>query len=418
MKKNILSVFLTLASTMLFAQVSIPARKPKADSKQATPSARRSTGGGASSSFSSKPALKKNVMLVSDSACNVLLKGTKEYTFMLPNAAQMQVFVDEGKYLLMAIPQNKNLLDYQNSVRVSTTDLEIVSIKFNRKPVESANYNQVLAGGNATIIKKEARYKDSYIEEISNNMVFVEGGTFIMGDEFNKNKNEPSHTVKLNSFYVGKFEVTHRQFAYFMTKTGYVTEAQQNDGAIVIDGSKRKEVNFGYDAAGKVRSAENTNDPVLYVSWNDALAFCNWLSKETNRSFRLPTEAEWEYAARGGIKTQSLNFAGIGKPEEVAWFKANSGNQTHAVGKKKSNELDLFDMSGNAWEWCADWYSEKYYKNSPNESPMGPTDGRQRVIRGGSWQSDLAQIRSVYRSGATPHEGFYSIGLRIVTTNP
>ncbi len=389
-------------------------KKPKTENRPSSTTSQRPYNP-ASSSFSSKPALKKNVMLVSDSACTVVLKGTKEYTFTLPKASQEQVLVDEGKYLLTATPKSKNLLDYQNSTRVSATDLEIVTIKFNKKPIE----NNTQSGSNTAItpIKKEPRYKDNYIEEISNNMIFVEGGTFTMGDEFNKSKNEPAHAVKLNSFYVSKFEVTHRQFAYFITKTGHITEAQRN-GAWVIDGSKRKEINFGYDATGKLRSAENTNDPVLYVSWNDAIAFCNWLSKETNRSFRLPTEAEWEYAARGGIKSQALNFAGIGKPEEVAWFKSNAGSQTHPVGKRNANELGLYDMSGNAWEWCADWFDEKYYKNSSTENPTGPVEGKKRVIRGGCWQSDSAQIRSVFRTGARPNEGFYVIGFRIVTTNP
>jgi formylglycine-generating enzyme required for sulfatase activity len=249
-------------------------------------------------------------------------------------------------------------------------------------------------------------------------MVLVEGGTFQMGDAFNTNKNEPAHSVKLNSFYISKFEITHRQFAYFVAKTGYITDAQKNGGAYVAEAGKRSEINFTYDAKSKVRTDENTNEPVIYISWNDADAFCKWLSQQTNRIFRLPTEAEWEYAARGGKQSQALTFAGVGRPEEVAWFSANSGQQTHPVGQRKPNELGLHDMSGNVWEWCSDWFDEKYYRRSLEESPTGPEKGKQRVVRGGCWRSDPNQIRTVFRSSATPTEGFYSIGFRIVTNNP
>ena len=414
MRKILLLIGFFLFQVDLCAQFILTPSKPKKVKTTAT-----NTGGVYRSPVASAPKKKKidnNILFSVDSACTVTLEGVTKYTFKLGKNTNQKVMVEEGEYLIEAIPNNTNFQTYKNTLRASD-QLKPFPITFRLKSQEVMQGNGGVSGG-VTPIKKEPRYKDNMIEEISNNMIFVEGGSFMMGDEFNKNKNEPAHGVKLNSFYVHKFEITHRQFSYFMAKTGYTTEAQLKDGAWLITGTKRKEINFSYDAVGKVRTDVTTNDPVLYVSWNDALAFCAWLSKETNRTFRLPTEAEWEYAARGGKKSQALNFAGIGRPDEVAWFNSNSGNQTHPVGKRNANELGIHDMSGNAWEWCADWFEEKYYKNSPSESPTGPSEGKKRVIRGGSWQSDLAQIRSISRSSATPSEGFYSIGFRIVTTNP
>lgn len=392
-----------------------PAKPKKAPSKTTSAPVRRpSSGSSSSTSRNEKPKLEFNLLLVVDSACTVTLTGLNKYSFELPDGAKVPKSVSEGEYYIEAIPKSSLLLPYKNTMRVSDDNQKVQQITFNRKPVEKNN----TVASNLTPIKKEPRYKDTFVEELCNNLVLVEGGSFQMGDPFNPTKNEPAHSVKLNSFYISKYEITHRQFLYFLTKTGYITDAQKNDGAFVAEGGKRKEVNFGYDAAGKVRNEETTNDPVLFVSWNDAQEFCKWLSKETNRTFRLPTEAEWEYAARGGKQSQGMTFAGLGKPEEVAWFAVNSGSETHQVGRLKPNELGLYDMSGNAWEWCEDWYGEKYYRESPEEDPKGPTTGKQKVIRGGCWRSDAKQIRSVYRTSATPTEGFYSIGFRIATNNP
>ena len=408
-----LTLFLCYCLSTVHSQLVLtPAKPKKAPSKSTTAPIRRPSASSTSSTLrNEKPKIEFNLLLVADSACTVILTGLKKYTFELPDNAKVPKSVTEGEYYIEALPNNQDLSPYKNTMRVSDDNQKIQQINFNRKPIEKPI-------STITAIKKEPRYKDVFVEELCNNLVLIEGGSFQMGDPFNPTKNEPAHPVKLNSFYMGKYEITHRQFVYFLTKTGYITEAQKKDGAFVAEGGKRKEVNFGYDATGKIRNEENTNDPVLYVSWNDANEFCKWFSKETNRTFRLPTEAEWEYAARGGKQSQGMTFAGLGKPEEVAWFGANSGSETHPVGRLKPNELGLYDMSGNAWEWCEDWYGEKYYRESPEEDPKGPPTGKQKVIRGGGWRSDAKQIRSVFRTSATPNEGFYSIGFRIVTNNP
>jgi len=164
--------------------------------------------------------------------------------------------------------------------------------------------------------------------------------------------------------------------------------------------------------------------PVIEVTWYDAAAYCNWLSEKMGltpcyrgsgktiqcdfsaNGYRLPTEAEWEYAARGGAKSLGFAYAGSDNPDEVAWYAANSGGVMHPVGQKKPNELGLYDMSGNLYEWCWDWYSADYYAASPADDPKGPASppvvltprGPERVRRSGSWREDAQSIRVAFRS--------------------
>ena len=125
--------------------------------------------------------------------------------------------------------------------------------------------------------------------------------------------------------------------------------------------------------------------PVEYVSWYDCQEFIKKLNALTGQNFRLPTEAEWEYAARGGSKSQGYEYSGSNNLDDVAWYDSNSGDKTHDVATKKPNELGLFDMSGNVLEWCQDWYGRDYYSSSPSSNPTGPASGSYRVQRGGSW---------------------------------
>ena len=219
---------------------------------------------------------------------------------------------------------------------------------------------------------------------ISIDMVKVEAGTFMMGatsemkDPYSDKK--PVHQVTLtNDYYMGKYEVTQALWQAVM-------------------GSNPS--NFKGD-----------NLPVETVNWNDCQEFISKLNSLTGRKFRLPTEAEWEYAARGGKKSRGYQYSGSRKISDVAWYEGNSRSKTHPVGRKQANELGIYDMSGNVWEWCSDWYGS--YSSSSQTNPMGSDSGAKRVRRGGSWCHIARICRSSYRSGDAPDcRGLY-LGLRL-----
>lgn len=153
--------------------------------------------------------------------------------------------------------------------------------------------------------------------------------------------------------------------------------------------------------------------PVECVSWNDCQVFIQKLNALTGERFRLPTEAEWEFAARGGNESRGCCYAGSNDLDAVAWHDGNSAEKTHAVAQKQPNELGLYDMSGNVEEWCADWYGEDYYQTSPDVDPQGPDTGRLRVLRGGSWYGDAWDCRLSIRISPYPEFRFNFYGLRL-----
>ncbi len=213
------------------------------------------------------------------------------------------------------------------------------------------------------------------------NMVLVPGGQFNMGEKGS------NFTVELAAFLLGKYAVTFEEYDLFCDKT------------------KRKKP----DDAGWGRGRR----PVVNVTWQDAVDYCNWLSEETGAPFRLPTEAEWEYAARGGEKGAKDHFtnAGSNDVDEVGWYRENSGGKPHPVGGKPPNQLGLYDMSGNVWEWCADWYGD--YPSGPVSNPTGPAKGSYHVLRGGSWGSSAGRCRVASRYYLSPVIRFILYGFRV-----
>ncbi len=261
-------------------------------------------------------------------------------------------------------------------------------------------------------------------------MVEVEGGSFYMGQPdpniilYNdgqtilKSDNEqPVHEVSLDSFAIGKYPITLGDFRTFMEENeeNYQTDAEK-EGWIYFWNEQTREVekkeglNWQYNAKGELQT--NDRHPVIYVSWNDAKKYCEWLSKKTGKIVRLPTEAEWEYAAKGGRKSKNYKYAGSNELDEVAWYRANSKGQTQPVGQKKPNELGIYDMSGNVWEWCSDWYGA--YSASAQTNPKGADLGSYRVYRGGSWGNDPENCRVANRSGNTPANRRNILGFRLV----
>ena len=223
------------------------------------------------------------------------------------------------------------------------------------------------------------------VNGVSFEMVYVEGSTFDMGatteqgsDAYSGEK--PVHSVTLSDYYIGKCEVTQELWETVM-------------------GSNPS--NF-----------KGAQKPVESVSWNDCQEFVSRLNSLTGKNFRLPTEAEWEYAARGGNKSLHYKYSGSDNIDEVAWYNNNSGRSTHAVGTKSPNELGIYDMSGNVWEWCSDWYGG--YSAGAQTNPQGPSSGSYRVLRGGSWINYAGNCRVSIRSYDDPGNSNINFGLRLV----
>jgi sulfatase modifying factor 1 len=221
--------------------------------------------------------------------------------------------------------------------------------------------------------------------------VLIKGGCFQMGDTFGDGQadEQPVHTVCVEDFYIGKYEVTQGQWQSIMGNNP----------------------SFFKNCGDKC--------PVEQVSWNDIQGFLTKLNATTGKTYRLPTEAEWEFAARSGGKKEK--YAGTSSDDELgkfAWYSANSGGSIHPVGQKQPNVLGLYDMTGNAWEWCQDWYGEMYYSQSTRKYPAGPQIGTRRVLRGGAWLFEPSGIRAAKRYGLIPEAKGDLYGFRLTLSVP
>ena len=227
-------------------------------------------------------------------------------------------------------------------------------------------------------------------------MIFVEGGTFLMGATTEQGKlvedeELPTHQVTVNSFNIGKYPVTQGQWKALME-----TDIKK----------QRDKANIYYNLRG-----EGDNNPMYYVSWDDAQEFISRLNEKSKKNYRLPTEAEWEYAARGGSKSKGYKHSGSNNCSKVAWFNDNSGYTTHPVGKKKPNELGIFDMNGNVKEWCSDWKGK--YSEYPHTNPYGPSEGEFRIMRGGCWYEPSSRCRVAYRFYEGQQNRYNDCGFRL-----
>ena len=276
---------------------------------------------------------------------------------------------------------------------------------------------------------------------ISDDLVFVEGGNFSMGSNDGDDDEQPIHTVKITSFYMGKYEVTNQEVADVFTH-GIESGALFVDATTVKNnyGNKQELLDLDDDECQIVYSRGRLavqpgkeNNPVIEISWYGALVFCNLLSEIrgydpaydlsdwscdfTVNGYRLPTEAEWEYAAKGGNNHDSYTYSGSNTAGDVGWYSGNSGSETHPVGGKSPNSLGLYDMSGNVFEWCWDWYGGDYYSNTSLVDPEGPGSGSYRVLRGGSWYGNTDDLRFAYRVRCDPTDSNYDDGFRVVVSS-
>ena len=301
---------------------------------------------------------------------------------------------------------------------------------------------------------KEADGKKQITNSIGMKLMLIPAGEFMMGSResaeetaafFTKTcgldlkadyfKNEhPQHRVRITRpFYLGKYNITRGQFRQFVDNTGYKTDAEKDGkggyGWNVKEFKQKPEYtwrNVGFE--------QTDEHPMVNVSWNDAAAFCKWLSRKEGKTYRLPTEAEWEYACRAGTTTRYYicddpeTLAQVGNvadatakakfPDWTYTIKASDGYVfTAPVGSFRPNAFGLYDMHGNAWQWCADWYGKKYYAVSPMDDPTGPASGKYRVLRGGSWFNKLYNARSATRNKGMPDFRLGDTGFRVARTD-
>jgi formylglycine-generating enzyme len=265
-------------------------------------------------------------------------------------------------------------------------------------------------------------------------MVLIPAGSFVMGDNMGLDDEKPVHKVTITKpFYLGQYEVTVEQFRRFVEATGYATDAEKGTGFQGAFGWNREMMEFKMNDEYSWRNtgfSQSDSHPVVNVSWNDAMAFCTWLSRTEGSAFRLPTEAEWEYACRAGTSTSYFHgndaegCAEVGNVADAAFeaqfpelqgvVRANDGYAyTSPAGSFSPNRFGLYDMHGNVWEWCADWFDVEYYAQSPANDPSGPATGEECVYRGGGWFNCARGFRSASRSGDRPENRHLTLGFRV-----
>lgn len=311
-------------------------------------------------------------------------------------------------------PRDELELDWPKILRLSLLTLAVIVLAV------AVYYFSTRDRGEENILPESVHsQKSSSLEK----MVHIIGGTFQMGSDDGSDDEKPVHSVTVSDFYLGKYEVTFTEYDLFCAATGRLKPDDSDWG--------------------------RGQRPVINVDWYDAVEYCNWRSAQENltpcyqidksrkdpkndnsndtkkwlvscdfnaNGYRLPTEAEWEYAARGGQKSQGYTYSGNNDASLVAWYRNNSMGKTQPIGKKIANELGLYDMSGNVWEWCWDWYYNQYYANSVRVDPKGPLGGSLRIVRSSSWHTVLRNVRSANRNRNGPNVAGNLHGFRLSRT--
>lgn len=290
------------------------------------------------------------------SATGRYAEAIEQLTFYMNSLKQR----NDGFYLALAASEQAEL-----QLRVKQEEENRL-----RLAEETRNKNALVTNTNRQLVQQYLAAREAVFNEplTGMEMILIKGGCYQMGDQFGDGEPDerPSHEVCVDSFYLGRYEVTVEQWLRVM---GYNPSQFQHEGEYPIDS----------------------------ITWQEATNFAEVLSGEDG-SYRLPTEVEWEYAARSGGKKQK--FSGGNNVAEVAWHEDNAGESPHPVGQKLPNELGLYDMSGNLYEWCYDRYASDYYQQSPAQNPTGASSGSTRSRRGGSWSSKISYQRTSYRTEA------------------
>jgi len=348
--------------------------------------------------------------------------------------SKARIFID-GKFIADISPDKKISL---NNITLGAHKIEIdYGTQKERRDITVIRDKPVVLSFNTKV-------KNETVPEIKDQMVFVEGGTFLMGDTIGKGyENErPVHKVRLYSYWIGRYEVTVKEFKAFVDETGYKTYAEAAGGTLYWAGSRFE---FQNNLNWKNPYWKTTDEhPVSHLNWYDCIEYCNWRSKkeglssyynidktkkdpyngddkdifkwnvtinESANGYRLPTEAEWEYAARGGKYSKNTLYSGSNNPDSVGNFGSNNVSSFSKAGKKKPNELGIYDMSGNVYEFCWDWLDE--YLPGEQINPKGPVSGKYRVIRGGSILVSADKAIITYRTKRSINNAAVDLGFRL-----
>lgn len=291
-----------------------------------------------------------------------------------PNVTIDQIFNSVNAYVRKAT--EKKQVPFKNS----SLEADFVFIQRETPAPQPTEISPAVVAPN-NISPKPAPVKKADLLPYEPAMVFVRGGTFNMGSNEGDSYEKPVHSVRLSDFWIGKYEVTQAQWEAVMgNNPSYFKNC--------------------------------SSCPVEMVSWDDIQIYLKKVNALTGKSYRLPTEAEWEYAARGGQASDGYTYSGSTTAENAGWVAGNAASKTHEVGGKKANELGLYDMSGNVWEWCSDWYGA--YTASNQTDPTGASTGTNRVLRGGGWTGSPQDSRVAYRDGSAPDDRDSDVGFRVV----
>lgn len=317
--------------------------------------------------------------------CNLMIEGVDSISLYEGKSFTLSFDPAKAPYKVRAVSMEDPLISWDTAINAFDTDeTQFMMIPLQGK-INRIKYSDIAGGrkggSEQPSESEENRALRLLLDQISNNMVLIDSGTYEMGTRSGNNDESPAHKVDVGSFYLSKHEVTNNQWSAITGKP------------------------LAKDACA--------NCPVESVSWQEAEAFITKLNEYTKAHYRLPTEAEWEYAARGGKLKFNQKFSGTSKLDKYGWFYDNSSGHAHPVGRLGGNELGLFDMSGNVAEWCGDFYSGDYYRESANKNPKGPDSGKSKVFRGGSWNDNENACRVFSRGKGEVNSKAAGVGFRL-----
>ncbi len=355
-------------------------------------------------------AYSQNLTVKTDRDCSFLIDGLVENQLKANNS--FETSLQKGKHTIVAKTIDSNL----NFREVFTIDSpHVVQISFNKqiKYIEKERRKKEKRNRKIALYKSK---KPEIVNEISDNMVLVDGGKFEMGSNTGEKDEQPLRKVTVSDFYISKYEVTQKQWMavmgnnpshFFDCDDCPVERVHWYNAVLFCNTISRLAGLEPYYTIDKINQDTSINNIYDHLKWTVSV-------RKAANGYRLPYEAEWEYAARYPKDDVQYKYAGGNNVDKVAWTLRNSNGKTHPVGQKQPNERGLFDLSGNVWEWCNDWYSRDYYKNGEYINPKGASKGWVRVIRGGGWLAHPmhATITNRDREGADNPTAF--TGLRLV----